>query len=290
MPQVLEGVAAVALLDYLVRRRFGAWAGMLAALFLAVMPVSVATDRSNNTESCLVLVLLLAAWALLRAAESGSRWLLTLSMALIGVGFNVKMLAAFVVVPTFALVYVLSTPRTWRQRAADLAVAAVVLVTLSLFWAVAYDLTPADRRPFAGSTTGNSMMELVVGHNGLGRFVRLARSPVTTGRPGAAPGAASAVSGTGSNDNPSVRGRTRLFVRAPVGPLRLADGQLAGQVGWLLPLAILGAGAGLLQAGGRQLLPLPPARISILLWSAGPSPMASSTATPAASSTSTISS
>jgi 4-amino-4-deoxy-L-arabinose transferase-like glycosyltransferase len=58
LPQVVEGVAAVALLDYLVRRRLGARAGVLAGLFLAVMPVSVATDRSNNTESCLVLVLL----------------------------------------------------------------------------------------------------------------------------------------------------------------------------------------------------------------------------------------
>src|SRR6266487_7077565 len=91
LPQVVEAVAAVALLDYLVRRRLGAWAGLFAGLFLAVMPVSVATDRSNNTESCLVLVLLLAAWALLVAAEGGS-------------------LAAFVVLPAFALVYALGAP------------------------------------------------------------------------------------------------------------------------------------------------------------------------------------
>ena len=88
LPQVAEGVAAVALLDYLVRRRLGARAGVLAGLFLAVMPVSVATDRSNNTESCLVLVLLLAAWALLAAAERGSRWLLLLSGVLISLGFT----------------------------------------------------------------------------------------------------------------------------------------------------------------------------------------------------------
>ena len=69
LPQVLEGVAAVALLYWLVRRRFGVAAGLLAALVLALSPVSVAVDRSNNTESCLVLVLLLAAWALIRAIE-----------------------------------------------------------------------------------------------------------------------------------------------------------------------------------------------------------------------------
>src|SRR5215471_10037425 len=75
LPQVVEGVAAVALLDHLVRRRFGTGAGLLAALFLAVTPVSVATDRSNNTESCLVLVLLLAAVGLRVAWTGERRWL-----------------------------------------------------------------------------------------------------------------------------------------------------------------------------------------------------------------------
>src|SRR5690348_63568 len=94
LPQVVEGVAAVAILFHLVRRRFGAAAGLLAALLLALTPVSVAIDRSSNLDSALVLVLLLAAWALLRAAETGSLRGLVLALALIGVGFNVKMLAA----------------------------------------------------------------------------------------------------------------------------------------------------------------------------------------------------
>src|SRR5215510_2001424 len=101
LPQLLEGLAAVWLVHHLVRRRFGAAAGLVAALFLAVTPVAVAVDRSSNTESCLVLVLLLAAWALTLAAETGSRRQLVLAMALVGLAFNVKMLAAFVVLPTF---------------------------------------------------------------------------------------------------------------------------------------------------------------------------------------------
>jgi Dolichyl-phosphate-mannose-protein mannosyltransferase len=63
LPQVIEGVVAVALLYHLVRRRFGAPSALLAALFLAVTPISVAIDRSNNTDSALVLGLLAAAWA-----------------------------------------------------------------------------------------------------------------------------------------------------------------------------------------------------------------------------------
>jgi 4-amino-4-deoxy-L-arabinose transferase-like glycosyltransferase len=270
LPQVLEGVAAVALLDYLVRRRLGAWAGWLAGLFLAVMPVSVATDRSNNTESCLVLVLLLAAWALLVAAERGSRSLLLLSGALISLGFNVKMLAAFVVLPAFALVYMLGEPLRWRRRMADLVLAGFVLVTLSLSWAVVYDLTPPDRRPFAGSTKVNSMMELAVDHNGLGRFVRLSRSPVSSSTGPATVssgdrGSQAAAGQVSASQAPGGRW-ARLFVRTPVGPLRLADGQLAGQVGWLLPWAILGVAAGII--GTSRRLPLDPVRMSLLLWTA----------------------
>ena len=177
LPQALEGIASVWLVYHLVQRLFGAPAGLLAALFMALTPVSVAVDRSGNTESCLVLVLLLAAWALLRAAEEGKRRHLLLAMALIGLGFNVKMLAAFVVLPTFALVYFVGAPADWRRRIADLALGAVVLMAVALPWMVAYDLTPSAQRPFVGSSTQNSMVELAIGHNGVGRFVRLARAP-----------------------------------------------------------------------------------------------------------------
>src|SRR5262245_9663594 len=95
-PQVLAGLGSVELVYHLVARLFGVTAGFLAGLFMAVTPVSVAVDRPSNTDTCLVLMLLLAAWALTRAAETGSRALLLVAMALIGLGFNVKMLAAFV--------------------------------------------------------------------------------------------------------------------------------------------------------------------------------------------------
>jgi 4-amino-4-deoxy-L-arabinose transferase-like glycosyltransferase len=254
LPQVLAGVATVWLVSHLVRRRFGEPAGVLAGLFIALTPVSVAVDRSTNTESCLALVLVLAAWALSRATEDGRRPLLLVAAALIGLGFNVKMLAAFVVVPTFALVYWLGAPVSARRRVADLALAGVVLAAVSAPWVIAYDLTPPDRRPFAGSSKQNSMVELAVGHNAVGRFVRA----------GSAPRAASAAPTPVAGAGP--RGAyAGLFVRAPVGPLRLADGQLAGQALWLLPLAAMGLVAGSFHARHRK-PPLAPAHLALLLW------------------------
>src|SRR6267142_1105378 len=263
LPQVLEGVASVWILFHLVRRRFGDAAGLLAALLLALTPVSVAVDRSSNIESALVLVLLLASWALLRAAEEGSRRWLVLAFALIGLGFNVKMLAAFVVLPAFAAVYALGAARSWRARVGDLALAGITLAVVSLAWPLAYDLTPPERRPYAGTTDRNSVFELAVGPYGIGRFVNQPRAAAI--EPLEAPDAVAPARGERRTATRPQSAAARLFVRAPVGPLRLADGQLAGQALWWLPLALLGVVAGAL--GERVRRPLAPAHLALALWS-----------------------
>jgi 4-amino-4-deoxy-L-arabinose transferase-like glycosyltransferase len=255
LPQVLEGVASVAVVMHLVGRRAGAGTGALAGLFLALTPIAVAVDRSGNTDSGLVLVLLLAAWALIVAAERAHRGLLLLAMALIGLGFNVKMLAAFVVLPIFAVVYWLGTALPWRRRLADLALGAVLVAVVSLPWMIAYDLTPAGPRPFVGSSAHNSMLDLAVGHNGVGRFVRLWQT-----RPADQVSAPRLVAATLP---PANDGYARLFVRTPVGPARLLGGMLAAQAQWLLPLALVGA---LTLARGGARLPLEPSRLPCLLW------------------------
>ncbi len=77
LPQALAGVLSVLLLYHLVRRHFGVVAGLLAALALAISPISVVTNRNNTIDSTLVLVMLLGAWAVMRAAETGKwRWLM----------------------------------------------------------------------------------------------------------------------------------------------------------------------------------------------------------------------
>jgi 4-amino-4-deoxy-L-arabinose transferase-like glycosyltransferase len=281
VPQVLEGVAAVLLLYHVVGRRFGAGAGLLAGLFLALTPINVAVDRTNLTDSCLVLVLLLSAWALIKAAEKGSWLLLMLAVTLVGVGFNVKMLAACVVLPTFYVVYFLAAPVIWRSRIGDLTLASVVVAVVALSWPVAFDLTPPEQRPFAGSTQENSMLELTIGHNGLQRFVRRGRFPggrepnpvvafpgaglfggnspptgqpsPSDGPPGAGPGFA------GGRGGPLGFGGN-----APLGPLRLASPHLAAQMGWLLPLAVIGLVVGVFRS--RLTWTLGPIHLALLLW------------------------
>ena len=219
LPQMVAGVASVAILYRLVHRPFGPTAALIAAFLLAITPISVAIDRSNNTDSWLVLFLLLAAWAALR----GRGLSLVIAMALLGVAFNVKMLAALICGPALLAGWWLSGTLDWRRRIGWMAIAGVSLAIVSLSWAIAFDLTGETNRPFAGSTKGNSMLELIVVHNGLERFVRN-RPP----RPAATP----TVTGAAP--------RFEAYDSVPVGPLRLAAPTLAGQFAWTLPLAVLG--------------------------------------------------
>jgi 4-amino-4-deoxy-L-arabinose transferase-like glycosyltransferase len=234
LPQALAGIASVALLYRLVRP-LGAPAALAAALLLAVMPVAVAVDRSNNTDSWLIFFLLLAAAAALR----GRGLALVVAMALLGIAFNTKMLAALVCGPALLAGWLLAGALDWRKRLLWMMAGAATLAVVSLVWAVAFDLTPKDSRPYAGSSHDNSMLELIVMHNGLERFVRTAPSPAP------APAPAST--------------QTRQIVAydaVPVGPLRLANPALAMQWAWTLPLAALGA----VFAWRRR-------RASVALWS-----------------------
>ncbi|MFQ5399005.1 MAG: ArnT family glycosyltransferase [Anaerolineae bacterium] len=171
LPQALAGVLSVLLLYYLVQRVFGLAAGLLAALILALTPIFVAANRNNTMDSQLLFTSLLAAWAITLAAERGRlRWLL-LSFFLVGVGFNIKMLQAFLVLPAFYLLYLVAPPIAWWKRPLHLGVATLVLLVVSLAWPVAVDLTPPEARPYVGSSQNNSVLELIIGHNGLSRLL-----------------------------------------------------------------------------------------------------------------------
>src|SRR5580704_18902768 len=97
VPQALEGVASVALLYAAVKRWHGPAAGLLAGAALAITPVAALMFRYNNPDALLVLLMTAAAYATVRAVESGrTRWLV-LAGTLVGFGFLTKMLQAFLV-------------------------------------------------------------------------------------------------------------------------------------------------------------------------------------------------
>src|SRR5262245_10717246 len=259
LPQVLAGVAAVLLLYLLVQRSFGRSAATWAALALALTPVSVAVDRSNNTESCLIVVLLVAAGLGMRAAQTGRLAWLCAAMAALGIGFNVKMGAALVLAPVIALTFSLAwrtAPLIWHLGRQ--AIAGMVLVAVSLSWIVFFDLTPATSRPYAGSTKGNSMLELALLHNGVARFLRPSSQVDSAAVTAASP------SGQVGPEAASATPRPQLTDASPTGPLRLFRPRQAAQAGWLLPLAL--AGLVIAWRSGNNLPLRPLCRIGAGIW------------------------
>ena len=212
VPQALMGVAAVGLLYAAVRRVAGPGAGLIAGAVLALTPVAVLMFRFNNPDALLVLVLVGAAFATQRAVEKGRvRWLV-LAGTLVGVGFLAKMLQAFLVLPALVAVWLLAAPVGPGRRLRGLLLAGAALVASAGWWVLVVELWPADARPYIGGSQSNSVLELVLGYNGLGRL-----TGDETGSVGGAPGG-----GWGRT------GLTRLF-----------GGEMGAEASWLLPAALV---------------------------------------------------
>ncbi len=150
LPQALAAVISTALVYHLVRRSFGNPAGLIAALVFALTPILAAVSRTNDFDTMVVLFVLLAAWAVMVAAERGSLKLLLLSVGLVGLGFNIKMLQAWMVLPAIYLLYWLSPALAPRKKIGHLLAATVVLLIVSLSWAAVVDLTPAEPAALRG--------------------------------------------------------------------------------------------------------------------------------------------
>jgi 4-amino-4-deoxy-L-arabinose transferase-like glycosyltransferase len=223
VPQALEGVAAVGLLYATVRRRFGPAGGLIAGAAMATTPVAVLMFRFNNPDALLVLLLVGAAYTTVRATEKASTRWLVLTGVLIGFGFITKMMQAFVVVPGFALVYLVAAPASVRKRVVDLLVAGVAMLVSAGWWVAVVTLWPAGSRPYVGGSQTNSVLELIFGYNGFGRL---------TGNETGSVGGGGGAAGTTGQWGPT--GITRLF-----------NSDFGGQASWLIPTALVFLAAGL---------------------------------------------
>jgi 4-amino-4-deoxy-L-arabinose transferase-like glycosyltransferase len=214
---------------------------------LVLAPISVAVGRNNTIDAPLVLTLLLAVWTALRATERGSvKWLLVTG-AIVGLGFEIKMMEAHLVVPALGVVYLLGAPISRRARILHLACASALMLAVSLAWPVAVDLTPASLRPWVDSTQNNSAVWLALGYNGVDRLLgqNASVSQFLHGLGLSLSGSDTAYASAGS-------GVGGMFDNGAAGPLRLLDEQLGGQAGWLLPLSALGAVVGLWHAARQR--------------------------------------
>jgi 4-amino-4-deoxy-L-arabinose transferase-like glycosyltransferase len=241
-PQALMGVAAVGLLYASVKRWFGPVAGILAGAALALTPVAVLMFRFDNPDALLVLLMTAGAYTTIRAVEKASWKWLALTGVLLGFGFLTKMMQAFLVLPAFALVYLVAAPTGLGKRIRDLLIAGVALVVSAGWFVALVSLWPASSRPFIAGSTNNSLWELAIGYNGLGRLL---------GGDGNMTGG-----GGGGSQNTSFGGATGIG--------RLFGSAMGTEISWLLPAALIAMVAVLAATWSAPRTDR--ARAAIILW------------------------
>ncbi len=233
MPQVLMGVASVGVLYATVRRHFGAAAALIAGATLALTPIAVLMFRFNNPDALLTLLMVLAAWATVRAIEKASlRWFLLVGV-FIGFAFLTKTLQAFLVVPGFALAYLVAATTTFGRRVVHVLLGGVAIIVSAGWWVALIELIPQSMRPYIGGSQNNSFLELTFGYNGFGRITGNETGSIGGGGGG----------GTGTGTGTGMWGATGLT--------RMFDSEIGGQISWLIPAALILLVAGLVLRGRR---------------------------------------
>lgn len=171
LPQVIEGALTVLVLYRAVRRVGGPGAGLVAALVLAVSPVTVLLNRGNISDSLLILLLVLAADATTLALTTGRLRSLLLAGVWVGLAFQAKMLQAWLVLPALFAAYLVAAPAAALvRRIGHVALCALVVVVVSLSWMTAVSAVPAHDRPYVDGSCNNSLFSQVFVYNGLDRF------------------------------------------------------------------------------------------------------------------------
>ncbi|MCY1144559.1 glycosyltransferase family 39 protein [Actinoplanes sp. Pm04-4] len=217
-PQALMGVASVWFLYAAVKRWFGTTAGLVAGAALALTPVAVLMFRYDNPDALLVLLMTAGAYTTVRAVEKASWKWLALTGVLLGFGFLAKMMQAFLVLPGFALVYLVAAPTGLGKRIRDLLVAGLALVVSAGWYVALVSLWPASSRPYIAGSTNNTLWELALGYNGLGRIL---------GGSGNGGGGG----GGGGGGNTGFGGATGIG--------RLFGSSMGLEISWLLPAALI---------------------------------------------------
>lgn len=170
LPQALCGSLSCILIYILVNKYFCEASALISSLIFATTPVVVAVSRNNTIDIQLVFVLLLATYFLFKSLEYSKWRYLFLAGFMIGIGFNIKMLQAYMVLPAFCLVYLIFAKEKIYRRFIAGGITIVIMLIVSLSWATIVELTPSSKRPYIDSSSSNSVYELILGHNGMERL------------------------------------------------------------------------------------------------------------------------
>ncbi len=215
LPNVLAGVITVYLVYRITRRYFGFKSGLLAGIALAVTPVVALMSGFNNPDAILMCFLTASGYCFIKALESHPIRNLILSAIFSGLAFNTKMLQGLMILPAIYVVYLCFAKPKLNKRILHLGIFTGVVMLASLSWSILVYLTPAEMRPWVGSTNDNNIWSLIFGYNGFGRLL------------GNSPG-----NGGGGGGRTGFGGTTGIF--------RMFNEEFGPNIAWFIPAALIG--------------------------------------------------
>ncbi|MFE6483246.1 ArnT family glycosyltransferase [Streptomyces sp. NPDC057757] len=239
-PLIASALGTIWILHSGVKRVFGHAAAAVAALVLALTPITVAINRDNNPDTLLVLLMVAGAALGLRATRDGRLLPLVGSAVCFGLAFNTKMLQGYIALPAVFAVYLYASRLGLVKRIVNLLIAGVALAVASFWWPAAVSLVPASERPYIGGSTDGTAWNLIMGYNGLGRVF----------------------GGEGNGGGGGGGGGGSFAGTAGIG--RMFNDTLGGQISWLLPFAGIALAGGLALCGRAPRTD--PTRAALVLW------------------------
>lgn len=216
-PQAAMGVLTTLIIYLLIRRFFSSVAALMAAAVFASTPIVTLLSRYNNPDPLTVLLMVVSAYAVVRAIESGLARFFVWAGALLGLAFMTKQLQGLLSVPALAAGFLCFSGLTWARRLWTASTGAGAMCVAGGVWMTVVDLIPSGSRPYIGGSSSNSMLQLTLGYNGIERILHSESAP-----------------------SPALIPAEFRTVESDAGIFRLLNANYAQEASWLLFSTLLG--------------------------------------------------
>ncbi|MEV7131425.1 glycosyltransferase family 39 protein [Arthrobacter sp. NPDC093128] len=217
-PQAAMGLLTTLVIYLLVRRHFTGTAALVAAAVFATTPIITLMSRYNNPDPLMLLLMTASAYLVVRAVETGRTGFFVAAGAAIGLAFMTKQLQGLLSLPALASSFLCFSGLPWSKRLRAAIAGLGAMVVTGGLWMTIVDLVPPGSRPYVGGSSGNSVLQLTLGYNGIDRIISKEKDPLAVMVP-----------------------EQFRSVESDAGFLRLLNTNYSQESAWLLIAALLGA-------------------------------------------------
>ena len=221
LPQALCGTGCCILIYLITSNTHNEICGLISSFIFAIIPSVVVVSRNNTMDMQLIFITLLAVFYFFKYIKLNKSLYLFISATFIGLAFNIKMLQAYIILPSLFIIYIIFNKKKFTSKLSQGIIASLIIFIISFSWITFVDLYPSSSRPYIDNSKNNSALELIISYNGIDRLIGLEKNNYIS----------SFINENNTSENSGdYIGKPSLF--------RLWGSSLYGQISWMLILAI----------------------------------------------------